>query len=187
MTSERTGRPALFGRAFVRAGFSIIELVVCLTILAVAAAIAVPRYAASQQRYRVLTAGERVAGDVARACELARAASQTVTVTFTINNPVYSAATGTGKAGGFACDLSAPPYECWVQGADFGGSPLLQVTGYGVPVAAGTVTVRAEGLASVVTVGADGVASVSEPAKVPRAARPKAVEWSGVPAAMEGE
>ena len=56
-----------------RAAFTLVELVICLAILATAAAIAVPRYAASLARYRAELAAKRIVNDLELVRNRARA------------------------------------------------------------------------------------------------------------------
>ena len=64
------------------AGFSLVELVVVMMLIAVAAAIAMPRYARSIQHYRVDAAARQVAHQLDFAQRQARATGKSVTVTF---------------------------------------------------------------------------------------------------------
>lgn len=170
-------RPAPLCRALVRAGrgFSILELVVVLALISVAAAIAVPRYMGSQARYRVTASAARVAADISRAQALARASSAGVEVQFSVAKAIYSVnALAPGGLGGFTTDLSVPPYLSWVDAANFSGTRTLTISGLGVP-APGTLRVRTETLASTLTVGADGSISWTEPAAITRTTRP--IAW----------
>src|SRR5437762_6551307 len=70
------------GRAVAVRAFSLIEMVLVLTIIAIASAIAVPRYVGSIARYRAETAARRVAADLALAASHAADSGKTQSVVF---------------------------------------------------------------------------------------------------------
>ena len=57
-----------------RGGFSLFELLIAMSVIAIIAAVAVPRYASSVGRYRAESAARRVAADLTLAQAKARAA-----------------------------------------------------------------------------------------------------------------
>src|SRR5688500_10231700 len=108
------------------AGFSLFELLIVVSLFAIVAAMAVPRYASSVGRYRADAAARRVAADLALARAKARAASAARTVTF---NAAAGAYTISGMrhldraSDPYTVNLSAAPYHVLVAHADFGGVP----------------------------------------------------------------
>ena len=65
-----------------RAGFSLLELVIVLAIVATLATIAAPRYGASLAAYRVESAARRIVADLALARSMARTENRRVIVKF---------------------------------------------------------------------------------------------------------
>lgn len=126
-----------------RRGFSLIELVLVLTIISVLSAIAVPRYAGALVRYRADAAAQRVVTDLNYARERARSTSTSVTVIFkpaqdclsirkvpSIDDPLTD----------WATDLSAKPYLADLVGTTFTGHKVT-FDGYGMPDAGGKIQV----------------------------------------------
>lgn len=86
--AECVGRGA--GRGAQGTGFSLVELVVVLTIVAITSAIALPRYSSSLGRYRVDIAARRIAADLELAKARARATGQFRNVIFSTSTATYS-------------------------------------------------------------------------------------------------
>jgi len=70
--------------------FSLIEVVLVLSLLAVVAAIAIPRYAASLSHYRLDAAARRVAADLALARQRAKTTGTSQPVAFAVAANSYS-------------------------------------------------------------------------------------------------
>lgn len=127
-----------------RRGYSLIELLMVLAIVGVAAAIAAPRYGNAASRYATESAAHRVAADLDQARELARGASTSYVVTFKTGTGAYEFGPG-------GTDASSPlfqvvrmdrePYGVTIESADFAGSNILTFNGYGVPDAGGSLLV----------------------------------------------
>ena len=124
-------------------GFSLIELVLVMTIISILAAIAVPRYAEALARYRADAAAKRVVIDLAYAREHARSASanvevrvQTATNTLTIIGADHIDHSGKD----YETDLSSGPYHASIRAVNFGGDGVVRFNGYGEPDSGGTVT-----------------------------------------------
>ena len=128
-----------------------------LAIIAVGAAIAVPRYFSAVARFRADAAAERVAADLHLAQADAKRTSQSRTVVF---DPSQSTVTIPGVAGldrrtaDYVARLGDAPYQAKLFSADFGGVPQVVFNGYGVPSSTGTVVVRVGDVQKTVVVSA---------------------------------
>lgn len=89
-------RPVRRGRRVtaLRGGFSLLELVVVLTVIGVAAALAVPRMSGAAARYGVRAAAYRLASDLDSAAERARATGAAHTVVFRPSESGYAVMAG---------------------------------------------------------------------------------------------
>jgi prepilin-type N-terminal cleavage/methylation domain-containing protein len=132
-------------RVLVRAGFTIHELVVTLAVVAVLAALALPRWGSAISRQRVEAAARRIGVDLRLARTHARAASTTIEVLFDPPSGAYSIPALTDPAtrkSGYVVELARPPYEVQITKAMFGTIPVARFNSFGVPVAAGSVVVE---------------------------------------------
>jgi prepilin-type N-terminal cleavage/methylation domain-containing protein len=147
------------------AAFSLLELVMVVAILAVAAAIAAPRYAQATARYRCRVAARRIAEDLALASRSARTAGAARTVTFSSAGGAYTIAglpDFRNPAADYRVDLAGEPYCARLLSARFaGGGPVVVFDGYGTADSDGTVDVQVGGAACTVVFSAvTGKASV---------------------------
>ena len=128
-----------------RAAFSLIELLLVVSIISIVAAMAVPRYGQSVARYRAQCAARRVAADLALARSAAKAAGEERAVTF---NTVAGSYTVSGvrhldhALQPYTVTLSDSPYHANLYYADFGGAPQAQFDMYGAAKWSGKVIVR---------------------------------------------
>jgi prepilin-type N-terminal cleavage/methylation domain-containing protein len=150
-------------------GFTLIELVMVLVIIAVTSAVAIPRFAGATQDYRASMAAQRLVADLAMVQSRANLTSTTLTVTFSAGTGKYTVPgvpdLRTGAAP-FSTDLGDSPFNTTFASITLGGvtrtnGPItLSYTGLGIPSAGGTLTLSARSVSLVVTVdGASGKAT----------------------------
>lgn len=137
-----------------RRGLTLVELVTVLAIVAVLAAMVVPRYGNAINRYRVDAAARRVAADIAFAQSRARALSTSRSIWFDINDGTYllNSETGFNSASTYSIDLTADPYDCTIGTANFGGTATITFNGYGFPASAGTIQLQSGNATRIVSV-----------------------------------
>lgn len=147
-------RPAGPGPA--GAGFTLVELVMVMAIVTVAAAIAVPRYAAGMDRYRVANAANRIAADLALARAEAVRTSSPRTIVFETSVRRYSVANLPDldrRGTTLSVELAASPYfvkTLWV-----GSNPPvanLSYNGFGQPNTTAFIFISTGQNASLITV-----------------------------------
>ena len=127
-----------------RRAFSLLEGVLVTAILAVLAAIAMPRYAQSIQRYQADLGGRRVAADLRLAQEAARAAGQSRQVTFEVTSHTYRLPEVQGLDGqavSYLVNLAQAPYRARLESADFAGTSSVTFDGWGIPSQSGILVV----------------------------------------------
>ncbi len=125
-------------------GFSLIELMLVMAIVAVFSAIAVPRFSQSTDRYRVDAAARRIEADFQLARTRARITSSTLTIVFDIANDRYSIAGLADlnqSSSIYTVELSNAPYQADLTAAVFAEGAKISFNGYGVPGGAGIIVV----------------------------------------------
>ncbi len=140
-----------------RGGFSLIELILVLTIISVLSAIAVPRYAQALSRYRADAAAQRVVADLRFARELARTKSQSVRVMFNLSSDrvgVNSAESLDNPDEVWRTELADRPYRADLTGTSF-NSHWMEFDGYGSPTANGKIMLTVGSEARCILVNAD--------------------------------
>ena len=123
-------------------GFSLVEVTLCALIIGLVAAVAVPRYAASQARFRLEAAVRRVQADLDLARQQAQATSRPVTVHLLIATDrleIVGAAGLDDSAVAYATQLAAGPYHCDLAAVDLGGDASLVFDGFGEADSGGSI------------------------------------------------
>ena len=147
-------------------GFSLLELVVVMVIMAILAAIATPRYGQAVARYRTASAARKVAADLTFARKRARISSTSQAVNFNVANNAYQlpgVADMKTAASDYSVALSSSPYKARIVSADFDGDGNVTFDGYGVPDSGGTVVVAVGDYSKTIVLDADsGKAEVQE-------------------------
>lgn len=123
-------------------GFSLLELMVTLSIVATLAAIAAPRYHGSVARHRLDLAAARLVGDLDLARRVAVVEGRSVTVAFRPGDETYTLEQVADVDRGTAdtvVDLAAAPSHLDLVSADFGGDLEVVFDALGQPDSGGTV------------------------------------------------
>jgi prepilin-type N-terminal cleavage/methylation domain-containing protein len=146
-------------------GFSMVELVLVVCIMAIVASMAVPRFANSLTRNRVEAAARRVAADLSLARQRARMASASQSVVFDAAGNSYrlpGLPDPDHPGSEYVVQLGAAPYEATLHRIDLGNDSLITFDAYGVPDKFGSVTVQCGEFVRVITVDAAGRATVTD-------------------------
>jgi len=125
-------------------GFSLLEVVLVTAIIAVCAAVAIPRYGSATGRYQADLAARRVAADLRQAQSRARMISAACTIAFTPSTNKYqivNAPSFDGAGGTYTVDLTVPPYKARIVSANFNGATQVAFSGWGLPDTEGTVVI----------------------------------------------
>ncbi len=126
----------------IRGAFSLIELIIVAAIVAVLAAVSVPRFAASSERYRAESAARRLVADMITAREHAVTSSAPVRIIMSTGTGRYTIIEQRGGRTSVR-DLGAEPYLARFE-PPAPGSVRDQITfnGHGMPDAASSFVVR---------------------------------------------
>jgi type II secretion system protein H len=125
-------------------GFSLLEVVLVSVIIAIVAAMAVPRYGRAAGRYQVDLAARRVKADLQQAQVYARTTSASCTVLFSVAANKYQLANVSaldGTTGNYTVTLAAEPYKARLVSANFNSAAQVVFNGWGLPDNGGTVVV----------------------------------------------
>jgi Tfp pilus assembly protein FimT len=143
-----------------RAGVTLIDMVVVLSILAVLGAVALPTYSLSLTRYRVAAAANRIAADLSLAQTVARTTSAGQTVTFTLASNSYQFSNYAGPLGGtaqanYTVSLATDPYQASFSAVNFNSTTALTYDRFGQPSSGGTIVVQVGTAQKTITVDAN--------------------------------
>ncbi|MBL8759842.1 MAG: prepilin-type N-terminal cleavage/methylation domain-containing protein [Phycisphaerae bacterium] len=136
-------------------GFSLVEVVLVVSIIAVLAAIAMPRYARAAAGYRAEAAARAVAEHLKLVRARAIAGSRAWTITFRTSDGVVTAtptATSADTSDDLVLRAAAEPWKASLDKADFLGEARFSFDGFGAPSVPGTVDVVAGSIRSTVTI-----------------------------------
>jgi prepilin-type N-terminal cleavage/methylation domain-containing protein len=125
-------------------GFTLVELALVAAIIAIVAAMAVPRYAQAMERYRVEAATERIIKDLAHAAEVARTRSAPAVIRFDPLDDSYAIEDvhdPDRPSADYVVRLDRSPYGVALYHADFNDQPWLAFDGYGQPQADGVIII----------------------------------------------
>jgi MSHA pilin protein MshC len=141
-----------------RRGYSMIELVMVIAILAMLGAVAMPRYANSLALYRGQMAAQRIAADIALAQRYAKTTSAGQSIAFTVASSSYSLPGVTGLTGGasiYNVSLPGDPYLASLVSVSIGGATTLAFDRYGQPSSGGTIVVKSGNSQRTITIDAN--------------------------------
>ncbi len=146
---SKTRKPVSIGQT--HHGVTLIDLVICVMVTGILAAVGVPKFASTVARLRCEAVAKRVASDLNYARRVAIQSSRTVTVAFR-NIPagydMQGVANPANSASPYSVNLSEVDSTVELMTFSFDGSRALVFNNYGRPcvgavsMASGTVTVR---------------------------------------------
>ena len=141
-----------------RRGFSMVELVCVVVIIAILSAIAVPRFCNSLARQRVEAVARRIVVDLALAQRHASSANVTQTVQFDVEANDYSLIGmphPDHPGADFDIHVHEEPSGATLVSVDFGGDQELVFDIYGVPDSGGSVVILVGNQLRTITVDPD--------------------------------
>lgn len=149
-----------------RQAFSLIEAVVVVVVIAILAAVAIPRFATSTDRQRLSAAADRVVADLELARRRAYTASEPCTVRFDVDAEQYELVEMADQHDpdeSYVVRLEDEPYLASILSVDFGGSSEVVFDLHGSPDTEGTIVISAGNRKSLIRLDREtGKATVEE-------------------------
>lgn len=148
-----------------RGGFSLVEMVMVMTIISLAAAIAVPRFAGSINRRNADSAARRVIQDLMLARQHARVTSSDIKITF-LHAPGYqmdNVPDPNNPNNSYSVNLKGAPYNVSQWEVDFAGTKELSFDMHARANRQGTIVIRVGEELRTITVNPEtGIAKLSD-------------------------
>ncbi len=139
-----------------RRGFSLVELVVCVAIIATVAGVGAARFSRSAERARVESAARRVVSVLEDARTRARTQGIRCKVAINVDTGLLEfKGTAASNAELDVVNLGADPYRVQVISSNFNGEPDVEFNPWGRPVAGGTMLLRSGAFQRAVGVAAE--------------------------------
>lgn len=143
-------------------GFTALEVLIVMVVVATLAAVGVARFSGSIQRHRLSLAATQLQNDLRAARALALGQSCTVRLEATVGSGVYSWSAQSGPEAGVLVrrDLGADPWGAVLVTVQGTGGGRVNFNGFGTPDAAASFTLARGELRCVVTLDSDGTAAI---------------------------
>ena len=148
--------------------FTLIELAVVVAIIATAAAIALPRYASAQGRYKLDSSASLLAQHLERLARRAETSCQGISVTIDLAADEIIARDATDASVIIAeLRISASPWNADITAADFSGEMKFTIDAFGLPSSDGTIEITHAGERRIISLNsATGEAIVLRPGEL---------------------
>lgn len=127
-----------------RRGHSLVELVMVLSIIAVVAGIAAPRFSSAERRHRLDAAAQRIVTDLQYVSRTARATAASHAVSFSTAGHSYTSSArplDVGPDEPYTVRLNHPPYNAKLVSVDLAGEAEVIFNGHGIADRGGEIVV----------------------------------------------
>lgn len=124
-----------------RRGFTVVELVVVIAVIATVSAVAIPRFASASARSRLEAASSRIVQDIGLVAASASAIGADRQIVFNAPSDEYvmMGVAGRGRFANRTVKMGTAPYNTNIVSAVFEGAPLLTCNGFGLSETDGTI------------------------------------------------